>query len=184
MIIPEFNRTQKFLYEVDELRAISGHMLGASGVQIPENNLDNLHSTVEDGTLEIVDTQELLGLDVLLSNGIGFLRGTIAVVVILVKGHTFPTNVKVYPVDEMALVLTTLFLLCKLGLTVLGLDPLALVGKVTPVEDNTGLLETTFVEDGVLVGVFPDEGICSINLIFLLLLIGVIAINLVPKSLM
>nr|GEX21473.1 hypothetical protein [Tanacetum cinerariifolium] len=61
MIIPEFNRTQKFLYEVDELRAISGHMLGASGVQIPENNLDNLHSTVEDGTLEIVDPQELLG---------------------------------------------------------------------------------------------------------------------------
>nr|GFD39269.1 hypothetical protein [Tanacetum cinerariifolium] len=55
MIILEFNRTQKFLYKVDELRAVSSHMLGASGVQIPENNLDNLHSTVEDGTLEIVD---------------------------------------------------------------------------------------------------------------------------------
>nr|GEZ22247.1 hypothetical protein [Tanacetum cinerariifolium] len=38
-------------------------------------------------------------LDVLLSIGIGFLRGTIAVVVILVKGHTFSTNVKVLPVD-------------------------------------------------------------------------------------
>nr|GEV91497.1 FRIGIDA-like protein 3 [Tanacetum cinerariifolium] len=163
MIIPKFNCTQKFLYEVDELRAISGHMLGASRVQIPENNLDNLHSTVEDGTLEIVDPQELLGLDVLLSNGIGFLRGTIAVVVILVKGHTFPTNVKVCPV---------------------GCDPLALVSKFTPVEESTCMLETTFVEDVVLMGVFPDEGICSVNLIFLLLFTGVKAISLVPKSLM
>nr|GEW30572.1 hypothetical protein [Tanacetum cinerariifolium] len=65
-----------------------------------------------------------------------------------------------------------------------GCNPLALVGKVTPVEDNTGLLETTFVEDGVLMGVFPDEGICSVNLVLLLFLIGVTAINLVPKSLM
>nr|GEW02114.1 hypothetical protein [Tanacetum cinerariifolium] len=124
---------QKFLYEVDELRAIFGHMLGASGVQIPENNLDNLHSIIKDETLEIVDPQELLGsfllatndllildlltgtvflasldflnytnvttgLDALLSIGTCFLRGTIAVVVILVKGHTFPTNVKVRPV--------------------------------------------------------------------------------------
>nr|GEZ79917.1 hypothetical protein [Tanacetum cinerariifolium] len=60
MIILEFNHTQKLLYEVDELRAISCHMLGVSGVQIPENNLDNLHSIIEDGTLEIVDPQELL----------------------------------------------------------------------------------------------------------------------------
>nr|GEX34011.1 retrovirus-related Pol polyprotein from transposon TNT 1-94 [Tanacetum cinerariifolium] len=175
MIIPEFNRTYKFLYEVDELRAIFGHMLGASKVQIPDNNFDNLHSMVENGTLEIMDPQELLtnvttGLVVLLSIGIGFLRGTIAVMVILVKGNTFPTNVKVHPVDldftrafielinsnEMALVLTTLFLLFKLGC-----DPLELVSKFTPVEESTGLLETTFVEDVVLMGVFPDEGICS-----------------------
>nr|GEW56574.1 hypothetical protein [Tanacetum cinerariifolium] len=60
MIILEFNHTQMFLYEVDELRAISDHMLEASGVQIPKNNLDNLHSIVEDGTLEIMDPQELL----------------------------------------------------------------------------------------------------------------------------
>nr|GFC49130.1 integrase, catalytic region, zinc finger, CCHC-type, peptidase aspartic, catalytic [Tanacetum cinerariifolium] len=46
----------------------------------------------------IVDLQDLLGLDALLSKGIGFIRGIIAVVVILVKGHTFPTNVKVLPV--------------------------------------------------------------------------------------
>nr|GEW24227.1 hypothetical protein [Tanacetum cinerariifolium] len=80
---------------------------------------------------------------------IGFLRVTIAVVVILVKGNTFPTNVKVLPVEE-----------------------------------STGLLETTFVEDVVLMGVFPDEGVCSVNLIFLLLFTGVTAISLVPKSLM
>ncbi|GJY10641.1 hypothetical protein Tco_0378826 [Tanacetum coccineum] len=38
---------------------ISGHMLGAAGVQIPENNLDDLHSSrEEDGTLETLDYQD------------------------------------------------------------------------------------------------------------------------------
>nr|GFA13156.1 hypothetical protein [Tanacetum cinerariifolium] len=211
MIIPEFNHTQKFLYEVDELRAISGHMLGASGVQIPENNLDNLHLIIEDRTLELVDPQELLGslrdtiaVVVILVKGYTFptnekvlhvdldltraftaliyassLRDTIAVVAILVKGYTFPTNEKVLPVDEMALVSTTLFFLFKLGC-----DPLALESKFTYVEESIGVLETTFVEDIVLTGVFPDEGICSVNLICLLLFVGVTATSLVPKSLM
>nr|GEW29675.1 hypothetical protein [Tanacetum cinerariifolium] len=182
----------------DERRAISGHMLGASGVQIPKNNLDNLRSIVEEGTLEIMDPQELLGsfllatndllildlligtvflasldfceftnvttgLDELLSIGIGFLRGTIAVVVILVKGNTFPTNVK---------------------FRLVGCDLLALVSKFTPVEESIALLETTFVENVVLMGVFPDEGICSINLIFLLFFTRVTTISLVPNSLM
>nr|GEU82421.1 R-linalool synthase QH1, chloroplastic-like [Tanacetum cinerariifolium] len=41
-----------------------GHMFGAAGVQTPENNLDNLHSSrEEDGTLEAVDPQDLLGCD-------------------------------------------------------------------------------------------------------------------------
>nr|GFB35310.1 hypothetical protein [Tanacetum cinerariifolium] len=54
--------TQKFTNEVDELRAIFGHMLGAFGVQIPENNLDNLHLVrEEDGTSETVDPQDCLG---------------------------------------------------------------------------------------------------------------------------
>nr|GFD29771.1 hypothetical protein [Tanacetum cinerariifolium] len=53
--------TQEFVDEIGELRAISDHMLGAAGVQIPENNLDNLHSSKEeDGTLETVDLQDLL----------------------------------------------------------------------------------------------------------------------------
>nr|GEU59945.1 hypothetical protein [Tanacetum cinerariifolium] len=84
---------------------------------------------------------------------LGFLKGTIAVVVILVKGHTFPTNVNVRPVDEMALVLTTLFLLFKLGC-----DLIALKSKFTPVEESRRVLETTFVEDVVLTGVFLMKG--------------------------
>nr|GEV25234.1 putative ribonuclease H-like domain-containing protein [Tanacetum cinerariifolium] len=38
-------------------------------------------------------------------------------------------------------------------------DLLALVGRVTPVEDIIGLLETTFDEDDVLMGLFPDENV-------------------------
>nr|GEZ10171.1 hypothetical protein [Tanacetum cinerariifolium] len=159
MIISEFDCTKKFLYKVDELRAVSGHMLRTSKVQIPENNLDNLHSIIEDGTLELMDLQELLDLSVLLSIRIGSLRGTIVVVAILVQGHKFPTNVKVRPVDldfilafteliyanEMTLVSITLFFLFKLGC-----DLLAIESKFTPVEKSTGVLETTFVEDVVL----------------------------------
>ncbi|GKB38255.1 hypothetical protein Tco_0883197 [Tanacetum coccineum] len=56
VIIPKSDGTQKFTDEVDELRAISGHMLGASRVQIPQNNLDNLQSIrEEDGTSKTVD---------------------------------------------------------------------------------------------------------------------------------
>ncbi|GKE23723.1 hypothetical protein Tco_1435235 [Tanacetum coccineum] len=62
MIISEFDCTQKLIDEIGELRAISGHMLGAVGVQIPENNLDDLHSLREgDGTSETLDPQDLLG---------------------------------------------------------------------------------------------------------------------------
>ncbi|GJT51204.1 hypothetical protein Tco_0977361 [Tanacetum coccineum] len=53
-----------------------------------------------------------------------------AVVVILVKGHVFPTIVKVRPV---------------------GFDPLALVDDFTPVEDNIGLLETWFDDEAIFV---------------------------------
>ncbi|GJW83839.1 hypothetical protein Tco_0156984 [Tanacetum coccineum] len=39
-------------------------MLGAAGVQIPKNNLDDLHSSrEEDGTSETMDPQDLLGCD-------------------------------------------------------------------------------------------------------------------------
>ncbi|GKB35404.1 hypothetical protein Tco_0880346 [Tanacetum coccineum] len=56
---PNIDETQKFTNEVDELRVISGYVLGAPGVQIPQNNLDNLRSIKEeDGTSEIVDPQD------------------------------------------------------------------------------------------------------------------------------
>ncbi|GJW91731.1 hypothetical protein Tco_0169284 [Tanacetum coccineum] len=110
-------------------------MLGAVEVQIRENNLDDLHSSrEEDGTSETIDPQDLLGsllladidliilgLDVSVSRVVGFPRATSAVVVILVKGHAFPTIVRVRPV---------------------GYDPLALVDGFTPVQDNIGLIET------------------------------------------
>ncbi|GJV38357.1 hypothetical protein Tco_1410834 [Tanacetum coccineum] len=72
-------------------------MLGAAGVQIPKNNLDDLHSSrEEDGTSETMDPQDLLGVS--LSRAVGFLGGTSVVVVILVKGHALPTIVKFPPV--------------------------------------------------------------------------------------
>nr|GEZ19463.1 hypothetical protein [Tanacetum cinerariifolium] len=171
MIITKFDHTQKFVDEIGELRGISGHVLGAVRVQIPENNLDNLHSSVvKDGTLETVDPQDILGsflsadkdlLCLKLLTGTLFLDAL--VVVILVKGHEFPTIVKVLPV---------------------GYDPLALVVRFTPVEDTIGLLETTFDKDVVLMGEFPVEVTGSVNLTFLVLFIEVTAISLSPKSLM
>ncbi|GJX28516.1 hypothetical protein Tco_0236595 [Tanacetum coccineum] len=119
--------------EIGELRAISGHVLGAAGVQIPQNNLDNLQSIreEEDGATEVSDPRDvssfillavidfatlglLLGTDLgtlgllvytlvttcsgaTTSRGMGTLRGTLLVAVILVKGHAFPTKVKVLP---------------------------------------------------------------------------------------
>nr|GEW10292.1 hypothetical protein [Tanacetum cinerariifolium] len=54
--------TQEFTDEIGEMRAISGHMLGAVRVQIPENNLNDLHLLrEEDGTLETLDSSGLLG---------------------------------------------------------------------------------------------------------------------------
>ncbi|GKF92891.1 hypothetical protein Tco_0279610 [Tanacetum coccineum] len=59
MIITEFDCTQEFADEVGELRAIFGHMLGAARVQIPKDNLDDLHSSrEEDGTLETMDPRD------------------------------------------------------------------------------------------------------------------------------
>nr|GFB63898.1 hypothetical protein [Tanacetum cinerariifolium] len=125
MIIPKFNRAKKLLYKIDELRAISGHVLGATGVQIPKDDLDNLQVRSEEGTLELEDPQELLGsnllgtfllaalgflvytnvttgLSMLLTIGMGSLGGTIAGVAIIVKGHTFPTSLNVRPVVATA----------------------------------------------------------------------------------
>nr|GFC57124.1 hypothetical protein [Tanacetum cinerariifolium] len=182
-------------------------------VQVPEDDLENMQEKSKEGTLELKDPQELLGsimletflvlgfleytnvttgLFVLLTIGIGSLEGTIVGVAILVKGHTSPTSMNIYPVgfhmwstdlntfpvvfqtflfteskqplheahfkseftfvtefitDEVAFESTTLSLF-KLDLTVLS-DPLALETKFTPVEENTGVLESKFIEGGV-----------------------------------
>ncbi|GKG12857.1 hypothetical protein Tco_0347094, partial [Tanacetum coccineum] len=60
LVVTEFDSTEKLMNEYGELRAISGHVLGASGVQIPQNNLDNLRSTEEeeDGATEVLDPQD------------------------------------------------------------------------------------------------------------------------------
>ncbi|GJT11942.1 hypothetical protein Tco_0858984 [Tanacetum coccineum] len=108
-------------------------MLGAARVQIPENNLDDLHSSrEEDGTSETMDPQDLLGLGVSLSKAVGFLRGTSACYGKSLFRDTFPTIVK-------------------------DCDPLALVDGFTPVEDNIGLLETRFDEEAIFVFVFPED---------------------------
>ncbi|GKE72180.1 hypothetical protein Tco_1534221, partial [Tanacetum coccineum] len=49
---------QIFSNKVHELRAVSGHVLGAPGVQIPQNDLDNLSSIREEDVSEIVDPQD------------------------------------------------------------------------------------------------------------------------------
>nr|GFD39755.1 hypothetical protein [Tanacetum cinerariifolium] len=115
----------------------------------------------------------------------GSLGGTIVAVAILVKGHTFPTIVKVLPVDELALEATTLALF-KLDLTFLGwssnsvslaflsvrrilfflvlsldCDPLALETKATPVEESTGVLKSMFGEGDVPTDGFFDFVICG-----------------------
>ncbi|GJS72861.1 hypothetical protein Tco_0705702 [Tanacetum coccineum] len=101
LIVSKSDSTHKILNKVDELRAVFGHLLGASGVQIPKNNLDNLKLTREvDGEFETLDPQFLLGSEML--DGLDpkilrvvALRGSSLVEVILVKGHAFPTSVKV-----------------------------------------------------------------------------------------
>ncbi|GJR86466.1 hypothetical protein Tco_0210477 [Tanacetum coccineum] len=56
LIITKLDSTKKFINEIGELIAVFGHTLGASGVQISHNNLDNLQSIrEEDGTLETLD---------------------------------------------------------------------------------------------------------------------------------
>ncbi|GJV20112.1 hypothetical protein Tco_1369132 [Tanacetum coccineum] len=66
MIIPEFNYTYEFSNKVDELRALPCYVLGATRVQIPEDNLFDLKCTrEEDKEVETLDPQFLLGSELL-----------------------------------------------------------------------------------------------------------------------
>nr|GFD11070.1 hypothetical protein [Tanacetum cinerariifolium] len=141
------------------------------------DDLDNLQVKSEEGTLELEDPQELLGsimletfldlgfleytnvttgLSVLLTIGMGSLGGTIVGVAILVKWHTFPTSVNLRPVG-------------------FHIDPLALETKFTHVEENTGVLESKFVEGGMVTVVLSDLVTCVVYLIWLVLFFVVTA---------
>ncbi|GKC24615.1 hypothetical protein Tco_1026765 [Tanacetum coccineum] len=87
--------------EIGKLRAISGHVLRASGVQIPQNNLDimQLISEEEDGETKVSDPRDILGFILLAVIDFATLEewdpiGTLLVAVNLVKGHAFPTKAK------------------------------------------------------------------------------------------
>ncbi|GJX00991.1 hypothetical protein Tco_0184904 [Tanacetum coccineum] len=60
LVVTEFDSTEKFMNGIGGLRAISGHVLGASGVQIPQNNLENLQSIreEEDGATKVSNPQD------------------------------------------------------------------------------------------------------------------------------
>ncbi|GJY15751.1 hypothetical protein Tco_0386173 [Tanacetum coccineum] len=56
MIITKSDGTKKFFYKVDELRVISCHVPRASRVQVPKDDLDDLHWTrEEDGEFKTAD---------------------------------------------------------------------------------------------------------------------------------
>ncbi|GKF79891.1 hypothetical protein Tco_0235459, partial [Tanacetum coccineum] len=66
LIITKSDGTKKFFNKVDEMRAMSGHMLRASRVKVPEDELDNLQwIREEDEEFETVDPQFLLGFKML-----------------------------------------------------------------------------------------------------------------------
>ncbi|GJV92021.1 hypothetical protein Tco_1539834 [Tanacetum coccineum] len=88
-------------------------MLGAAGVQIPENNLDDLHSSREEDGYQktrILDIRILLLL----------------------------ADIDLIIFSSVSRVVVSYGALQQ----VVGCDPLALVDGFTPVEDNIGLLET------------------------------------------
>ncbi|GJR41688.1 hypothetical protein Tco_1309791 [Tanacetum coccineum] len=62
LVVTELDSTEKLANEIGELRAISSHVLGASGVQIPQDNLDNLRSKEEeDGATKVLDPRDVPG---------------------------------------------------------------------------------------------------------------------------
>nr|GEU30638.1 receptor-like cytosolic serine/threonine-protein kinase RBK1 [Tanacetum cinerariifolium] len=115
LIITKYDGSHKLVDKIDSLRALPGHVLGATRVQILKDDLYDLCWTrKEDGEFRTVDPQILLGSKLL--EGLG---PRMLVEVIRVIGHFVLSIVKVYPVD---------------------FDPLALVEQLTPIEGNKSLL--------------------------------------------
>ncbi|GJX80435.1 hypothetical protein Tco_0328584 [Tanacetum coccineum] len=63
--VTKLDSTEKLMNKIGELRAISTHVIGASGVQIPQDHLDNQRSTEEEeeeeGETEVLDPQDVSG---------------------------------------------------------------------------------------------------------------------------
>ncbi|GJU68614.1 hypothetical protein Tco_1254873 [Tanacetum coccineum] len=139
MIITKSDGTKKFLYKVDELRAMSGHMLRASRVQVPKDDLDDLHWTrEEDGEFETADPQFLLGSKML--------EGLDPMMI--------GSSLKLTDFASFVLPWYTL----TFGL---DYDPLALVEVITTVEDNKGLLVVCLVGNAPCFCVVLDDSLGS-----------------------
>ncbi|GJX45183.1 hypothetical protein Tco_0261859 [Tanacetum coccineum] len=176
----------KFFYKVDELRALSGHVLRASRVQVPEDDLNDLHWTQEeDGEFETMDPQFLLGskmLEVLGPKILGFLRRHYrigsdsshrALCSIYSEGPFYRVNfygliLLVATCCWRDPIFLVLFLDCGL---------LVLVDGITPVEDNKGLLVVCLVCSAAFFCVVLDDSLGSRDLTFLVLFIGVTTTN-------
>nr|GFB13389.1 hypothetical protein [Tanacetum cinerariifolium] len=144
--------------------------------------LEVLDFTILDLLLEPIDLDAFGLLQYALSSEVSVitgeivvsLGGTILVEVILVKGHLFPTIVKVLPVgfDPLALVVV----LTPIEVNK-GFDPPALVVVLTPVEVNKGLLESLVLRESVCLGMFLEDVTVLIKLTLLSLFSGVTATN-------
>ncbi|GKD87430.1 hypothetical protein Tco_1358584 [Tanacetum coccineum] len=130
-------------------------MLGAAGVQTPENNLDNLQSLrEEDGTSEIIPE-------------VGVTTGAIVVSL----GGT--ALVEIAQIDSNLAFLTE----CVTSVLLTGFDLLALVVDFTPVEVNKGLLESLVLRESVCLTILLKDVTGSTNLTLLSLFIGVTTTN-------
>ncbi|GKA32635.1 hypothetical protein Tco_0719002 [Tanacetum coccineum] len=167
-------------------------MLGASGVQIPENNLDNLKLTrEEDGEFDIVDPQCLLGFEMLEGLDLKILGSLLkstdfATLVflwyILISGLGLVIDFEVVSLRGYTLVAVILVKghifpaivkVCPVDLDLERCDLLALVELIIPVEGNTGLLEFCVLWESTCFCVLLDDVAGSANLTFLFLFNGV-----------
>ncbi|GKC60694.1 hypothetical protein Tco_1088292 [Tanacetum coccineum] len=77
-------------------------MFGATRIQVPKDDLYDLYwKQEEDGEVETLDPQFLLGSELLKDLDSAILGGTILVEVILVEGHLVSSIVKVIPVGSI-----------------------------------------------------------------------------------
>nr|GEX62717.1 hypothetical protein [Tanacetum cinerariifolium] len=147
----EINANMVFMARLEKVLSDSEASSSSADEKISEVSyyLSESESESKYETLEYYDNTTNYAID--------FLEGTSVVVVILVKGHVFPTIVKIRPVE--------------------GCDPLALVDDFTPVEDNACFLETRFDEEALFVIVFLEGVMGSANLTLLSLFFWVTATN-------